>query len=80
MVLGGIHGNTIKPGVKGTVTPETGQGTPGFEKGFLGHVLHFIRVTHITADQGENTLLIFAYQHFKGTLIAGFGFLDQLFV
>ena len=80
MVLGGVHGDPIEPGVKGTVATETGQRAPGFDKGFLGDVLDLVVVTHIAADQREDTLLVLEHQHLEGALIAALGFLDQLFV
>ena len=80
MILCRVDSDAIEPGVKGAVAAKTGQRAVGFDKRFLGDILHFIGIVHIAADQAHDLLLVLDHQQIEGAFIAGLNSLDKLFV
>jgi hypothetical protein len=78
MVLGGVHGDPVQPGIKLRVSTETSNRTIGAHESVLGHVLALAPVVHVAADQRQDPVLVLAHQQVECGAVPALYALDQL--
>jgi len=78
MVLGGVHGDPVEPGVELGVAAELRQGAPSADEGLLHHVLGLGLVTDVAPDQGRDAVLVLADEQVEGRAVTGLDALHEL--
>ena len=77
MVLGGVHGDPIQPGVELAVAAEIADRAVGTDERLLGDVLAFGVVVHEAADDGADPVLVLEYQQIESGLVTTLYTFDQ---
>ena len=70
MILGGVDGDPIQPGIEGAVATKPRQGAKRLDERLLGDVRHILRITQVAAHQVEDLELISTEQKIKCSTIA----------
>ena len=78
VVLGGIHGYPVQPGIELGVATEIPDCAVGAHESVLGHVLTFTPVGDVAPDQRDDAMLVLAHQDFERRALAALHAPDQL--
>ncbi len=80
MVLRGVDGDPIQPGIKSTIAAEIAERAVCLDEGFLRYVLGFLGVVHEPHDQSQYLVLVFQYQQIESPLVSALYPFNQLLI
>src|SRR3546814_13821710 len=70
VVLGGVHGDAVQPGIELGVTAEIPDRAVGADEGVLGHVLALAPVGDVAPDQRRDPVLVLEHQQVERGAVA----------